>query len=56
MVEQGVVASAAHLREGGVDGRGREVISFNFKDLGEGLSPFPFALAYPQDDRRRFPG
>src|SRR5579863_6023190 len=36
MIEQGVVAGTAHLREGG-DGRGREVVSFSFKDLGEGL-------------------
>jgi 2-polyprenyl-6-methoxyphenol hydroxylase-like FAD-dependent oxidoreductase len=54
MIEQGVVAGAAHLREGGDDGRGREVVSFSFKDLGEGLSPYPFALAYPQDDHEHF--
>jgi 2-polyprenyl-6-methoxyphenol hydroxylase-like FAD-dependent oxidoreductase len=54
MVEQGVVAGAAHLREGGEDGRGRELVSFSFKDLGGGLSPYPFALAYPQDDHERF--
>ena len=54
MIEQGVVAGTAHLREGGGDGRGREVVSFSFKDLGEGLSPYPFALAYPQDDHERF--
>src|SRR5215472_7603440 len=54
VVRQGVKAGAAHLREGGQDGRGREVVSFSFKDLGEGLSPYPFALAYPQDDHERF--
>jgi 2-polyprenyl-6-methoxyphenol hydroxylase-like FAD-dependent oxidoreductase len=54
MIEQGVKAGAAHLREGGDDGRGHEVVSFSFKDLGEGLSPYPFALAYPQDDHERF--
>ena len=54
MIEQGVIAGAAHLREGGNDARGREVVSFSFKDLGEGLSPYPFALAYPQDDHERF--
>ena len=54
VVRQGVKADAAHLREGGQDGRGREVVSFSFKDLGEGLSPYPFALAYPQDDHERF--
>ncbi len=54
MVEQGVRAGAAHLREAGDGGRGREVVSFSFRDLGEGLSPYPFALAYPQDDHERF--
>ena len=54
MVEQGVKAGAAHLRESGEGGRAREVLSFSFKDLGEGLSPYPFALAYPQDDHERF--
>jgi 2-polyprenyl-6-methoxyphenol hydroxylase-like FAD-dependent oxidoreductase len=54
MIEQGIVAGAAHLRKGGDDGRGRELVSFSFKDLGEGLSLYPFALAYPQDDHERF--
>ncbi len=54
MIEQGVIAAAAHLREGGERGPAREVVSFSFKDLGEGLSPYPFALAYPQDDHERF--
>jgi 2-polyprenyl-6-methoxyphenol hydroxylase-like FAD-dependent oxidoreductase len=54
VVERGIKAGAAHLREGGDNSRGREVISFSFKDLGEGLSPYPFALAYPQDDHERF--
>jgi 2-polyprenyl-6-methoxyphenol hydroxylase-like FAD-dependent oxidoreductase len=54
MIEQGVVAGAAHLRDGGERSRGREIVSFSFKELGEGLSPFPFALAYPQDDHERF--
>ena len=28
--------------------------SFSFRDLGDGISPYPFALAYPQDDHERF--
>jgi 2-polyprenyl-6-methoxyphenol hydroxylase-like FAD-dependent oxidoreductase len=43
MIEQGVKAGAAHLREGGENRWGHEVVSFSFKDLGEGLSPYPFA-------------
>jgi 2-polyprenyl-6-methoxyphenol hydroxylase-like FAD-dependent oxidoreductase len=54
MVEQGVRAESAHLREQREHGKPSEVVSFNFRDLGEGLSPFPFALAYAQDDHERF--
>ena len=54
VVEQGVVAETAHVREGGESSKSREVFSISFKDMGAGLSPFPFALAYPQDDHERF--
>src|SRR5215469_5350878 len=54
VVNQGVVAETAHVREAGQSRSGREVISFSFKELGSGLSPYPFALAYPQDDHERF--
>ena len=55
VVNQGVVAETAHVREAGKSDAGRrEVISFSFKELGSGLSPYPFALAYPQDDHERF--
>jgi 2-polyprenyl-6-methoxyphenol hydroxylase-like FAD-dependent oxidoreductase len=53
VVSEGVVMEAAHLREA-ADGTSHEVLTFSFKDLGDGLSPFPFALAYPQDDHERF--
>ncbi len=53
VVEQGVVAETAHVRQGGSDGS-REVLSISFKEMGAGLSPYPFALAYPQDDHERF--
>ena len=45
VVEQGVVAETAHVREGG-SGGSREVLSISFKEMGPGLSPYPFALAY----------
>src|ERR1051325_11026661 len=54
VVEQGVVAETAHVREGKSPGGNREVLSFSFKEMGAGLSPYPFALAYPQDDHERF--
>jgi 2-polyprenyl-6-methoxyphenol hydroxylase-like FAD-dependent oxidoreductase len=53
VVEQGVVSETAHVREGGSSGS-REVLSISFKEMGAGLSPYPFALAYPQDDHERF--
>jgi 2-polyprenyl-6-methoxyphenol hydroxylase-like FAD-dependent oxidoreductase len=53
VVEQGVVAETAHVREGGSSGS-REVLSISFKEMGAGLSPYPFALAYPQDGHERF--
>ena len=49
VVAQGVKAGAAHLRQ-----NGRDVVTVSFADLGAGLTPYPFALAYPQDDHERF--
>ncbi len=54
VVEQGVVAETAHIRQGGESSLSREVLSLSFKEMGAGLSPYPFALAYPQDDHERF--
>jgi 2-polyprenyl-6-methoxyphenol hydroxylase-like FAD-dependent oxidoreductase len=54
VIRQGITAGAAHLREVSGDGRSREVATVSFADLGKGLSPYPFALAYPQDDHERF--
>ncbi len=45
VVSEGIVTEAAHLREAAGDAS-HEVLTFSFKELGEGLSPFPFALAY----------
>jgi 2-polyprenyl-6-methoxyphenol hydroxylase-like FAD-dependent oxidoreductase len=52
IIEEGVVTQTAHLREA-AGASSREVLTFSFKELGEGLSPYPFALAYPQDDHER---
>jgi 2-polyprenyl-6-methoxyphenol hydroxylase-like FAD-dependent oxidoreductase len=53
VVEQGLVVDKAHVREGGSSGS-REVLTFSFKDMGAGISPYPFTLGYPQDDHERF--
>jgi 2-polyprenyl-6-methoxyphenol hydroxylase-like FAD-dependent oxidoreductase len=45
----GVKSGAAHVRV-----NGRPIISVNFKDMGGRISPFPFALAFAQDDHERF--
>jgi 2-polyprenyl-6-methoxyphenol hydroxylase-like FAD-dependent oxidoreductase len=46
---RGIRMETVHLRESG-----EEVAKVTFKDLGEGLSPFPFVLCFPQDDHERF--
>lgn len=48
IVARGVRIAALHLRE-----RGHEVARLPLKDMGTGLSPYPFILAYPQDDHER---
>jgi 2-polyprenyl-6-methoxyphenol hydroxylase-like FAD-dependent oxidoreductase len=53
VVEQGIKIGSVHLRQGGRGEGGREVLSVSFKDVGDRISPYPFALAYPQDDHER---
>ncbi len=54
MIGDGVVVRTAHVREVDADGRTREVLTLPFGDVGGGLSPYPFALAYAQDEHERF--
>jgi 2-polyprenyl-6-methoxyphenol hydroxylase-like FAD-dependent oxidoreductase len=54
VVRQGVPVENVHLRQGGGHKPSHDLVSVSFKDLGEGLSPYPFPLAYPQDDHERF--
>lgn len=49
IVAHGVRIEALHLRE-----RGEEIARLPLKDIGAGLSPYPYVLAYPQDDHERF--
>jgi 2-polyprenyl-6-methoxyphenol hydroxylase-like FAD-dependent oxidoreductase len=54
VVAAGIVVPALHLRESGHDGRPHEILHVEFKDLGDGVSPYPFVLTFPQDDHERF--
>jgi 2-polyprenyl-6-methoxyphenol hydroxylase-like FAD-dependent oxidoreductase len=54
VVAQGIRIGAVHLREVGHGGAGHEFTSLGFDDIGVGVSPYPFVLAYPQDDHERF--
>ena len=55
IVNAGVRVDRVHLREGGTPGApGHELVESTFADIGAGISPYPFALAYPQDDHERF--
>ncbi len=48
VVAEGVMIPAVRLREGG-----EEVARVSFRELGAGESPYPFVLAYAQDDHER---
>ncbi|MBV9076125.1 MAG: FAD-dependent monooxygenase, partial [Methylobacteriaceae bacterium] len=54
MVADGIEAHRFNLREGRADGDGRVVASVTLEEIGAGLSPYPFMLAYPQDRHERF--
>ncbi|HEX6565938.1 MAG TPA: FAD-dependent monooxygenase [Chthoniobacterales bacterium] len=49
IVESGVRSGAAHVRV-----NGRPIISVSFANMGGHISPYPFALAFAQDDHERF--
>lgn len=48
VVARGIRVDTIHLREHGTD-----VARLTLKDMGAGLSPFPFLLCYAQDDHER---
>ncbi|HEY6327567.1 MAG TPA: FAD-dependent monooxygenase [Candidatus Cybelea sp.] len=54
LIGEGIVVPHLHLREAAGYGRLHEMVRLNFTDLGDGISPYPFALTYPQDDHERF--
>jgi 2-polyprenyl-6-methoxyphenol hydroxylase-like FAD-dependent oxidoreductase len=49
VVELGIPIEAIHLREAGHD-----IAELTLKDIGAGLSPYPFVLSFPQDEHERF--
>src|SRR4029077_289747 len=49
LVANGLKMAAANLWAAG-----RKVARAPFGDMGSGLSPFPYALIYPQDEHERF--
>jgi 2-polyprenyl-6-methoxyphenol hydroxylase-like FAD-dependent oxidoreductase len=49
MIQQGTRMVAANLWV-----RGKKVARAQFGEMGKGLSPFPFALIYPQDAHEKF--
>lgn len=48
VIHDGIITKSAHLWEDH-----HEVTQIRFGDFGEGLSPYPFTLSYPQDDHER---
>ena len=48
VVEHGIKMQTVHLRE-----TGREVAEMSVKDMGIGISPYPFVLCFPQDDHEK---
>lgn len=51
VVSRGIRMERVHMREGG-----REVAVFNLGEIGEGMSPYPFVLSFPQDEHERVLG
>ncbi|TFW22778.1 FAD-dependent oxidoreductase [Duganella callida] len=49
VINLGIRIDAIHLRENGED-----IAELPLRDIGSGLSPYPFVLAFPQDDHERF--
>jgi 2-polyprenyl-6-methoxyphenol hydroxylase-like FAD-dependent oxidoreductase len=49
VVNLGIKIDTIHLRE-----HGEDIAMLPLRDIGEGLSPYPFVLAFPQDDHERF--
>jgi 2-polyprenyl-6-methoxyphenol hydroxylase-like FAD-dependent oxidoreductase len=53
MIAEGIPVETVRVREGG-GVEAREVLAADLATIGQGLSPYPFVLCYPQDDHERF--
>ncbi len=51
VINAGIKVEKIHLRRGKT-----ETALFKLGDMGEGLSPYPFALSFPQDDHEKLLG
>jgi 2-polyprenyl-6-methoxyphenol hydroxylase-like FAD-dependent oxidoreductase len=49
-----VVNKGIRLEEIHLWAHGRSVAEFTLKDFGQGVSPYPFALSFPQDEHEKF--
>ena len=49
VIGRGIPVQTAHFCE-----HGKEVASLSLRDAGAGISPYPNALSFPQDDHERF--
>ncbi len=49
VVAEGIRIERLHIRK-----HGKEAAAIDIKDIGTGISPYPFVLGYPQDDHERF--
>jgi hypothetical protein len=56
LIAEGIVVPQLRMRVTDRGQRPREVLSLTFRDIGAGISPYPFALTYPQDDHEKFLG
>lgn len=53
VVAQGIRVDKVHLRRADPKGPGRDLAGVDFGEIGKGLTPYPFVLAYAQDDHER---
>lgn len=49
-----IIASGVKMERLHVRRHGKSFITLALRDIGAGLSPYPFVLCYPQDDHERF--
>ena len=49
VVANGIKMERMHVRK-----KGKSFATLNLKDIGAGISPYPYVLCYPQDDHERF--